>query len=94
MLRAVGLSVFDIRLMIYLEILIRMVISIINGVLLGILFSLGLSGQIEEILMLKAPMPKLDVVILIAAALLIVFSFTVIQSTHYLTKRTVAQTAS
>lgn len=90
MLRAIGLSVFDIRLMIYLEILIRMTISIINGILLGLMFSLGLSGQIEEILMLKAPLPKLDIVLLIAVALLGVFSLTVIKSTDYLTKRTVA----
>ena len=46
MLRSIGLSVFDIRLMIFLEILIRMVISIVNGILLGIMFSRGLSGQV------------------------------------------------
>ena len=67
-----------------------MTISIINGILLGLMFSLGLSGQIEEILMLKAPLPKLDIVLLIAVALLGVFSLTVIKSTDYLTKRTVA----
>jgi ABC-type antimicrobial peptide transport system permease subunit len=47
MLRAIGLSVFDIRLMVFLEILVRIVVSIFNGIVLGIVFSLGLSGQIE-----------------------------------------------
>lgn len=93
MLRAIGLSVFDIRLMIFLEVLVRIVVSIVMGILLGIMFSLGLSGQIEEILMLKAPMPDLSIVIEIAAALLVVFGLTVIKSTHYLTKRTVSETA-
>lgn len=46
MLRAIGLSVTDIRLTIFIEILIRIVVSIFNGILLGIIFSLGLSGQI------------------------------------------------
>jgi ABC-type antimicrobial peptide transport system permease subunit len=89
MLRAIGLSVFDIRLMIYLEILVRMVISIINGILLGLLFSLGLAGQVEEVLMLKAPLPDLGIVFVIAILLLAIFSATVIRSTEYLTKRTV-----
>lgn len=71
-----------------------MTISIVNGILLGLMFSLGLSGQIEEILMLKAPLPKLDIVLLIAVTLLTVFSFTVIKSTNYLTKRTVAETSN
>ena len=47
MLRAIGMPVSDIRLMIYLEILVRMLISILNGVLLGLVFSLGLSGNVE-----------------------------------------------
>ena len=46
MLRAVGLSVFNIRLMVYLEILVRMIIAIINGTILGLVFSVGLSGQV------------------------------------------------
>jgi ABC-type antimicrobial peptide transport system permease subunit len=46
MLRAIGLSVFDIRMMVFLEILVRIVVSIFNGIVLGIVFSLGLSGQI------------------------------------------------
>jgi ABC-type antimicrobial peptide transport system permease subunit len=46
MLRAIGLSVFDIRIMVFLEILVRIVVSIFNGIVLGIVFSLGLSGQI------------------------------------------------
>lgn len=46
MLRAIGLSVFDIRLMVFMEVLIRIVVSIFNGIVLGIVFSLGLSGQI------------------------------------------------
>jgi ABC-type antimicrobial peptide transport system permease subunit len=89
MLRAIGLPVFDIRLMIYLEILVRMVISIANGIILGLVFSMGLSGQVEEILMLKAPLPALDIVFGIAVALLVIFSATVIKSTQYLTQRTV-----
>lgn len=63
MLRAIGLSVFDIRLMIFLEVLVRIVVSILMGIVLGIIFSLGLSGQIEEVLMLKAPMPDLTIVL-------------------------------
>lgn len=47
MLRSIGISVFDLRLIIFLEILIRIVISIINGIIFGIFFSLLLSGQIE-----------------------------------------------
>ena len=93
MLRAIGMPVYDIRLMVYLEVLVRMVISIINGVLLGLVFSLGLAGNVEEVLMLKAPLPSLNIVIGIAAVLLVVFSATVIKSTAYLTKRTVLQTA-
>ena len=93
MLRAIGLSVYNIRLMIYLEILIRMVIAILNGTLLGLVFSIGLSGQVEEVLMLKAPLPSLTIVVVIAFVLLAIFSATVIRSTSYLTQRTVLQTA-
>lgn len=46
MLRAVGLTVEDIRLAVFLEVIIRLTISIINGILLGIVFSLGFSLQI------------------------------------------------
>ena len=93
MLRAIGLSVYNIRLMLYLEILIRMVIAILNGTLLGLVFSIGLSGQVEEVLMLKAPLPSLTIVVVIAFVLLAIFSTTVIRSTSYLTQRTVLQTA-
>jgi ABC-type antimicrobial peptide transport system permease subunit len=47
MLRAIGVSVKDIRIMIFLEILIRLLVSIANGILLGIVFSLGFGMQIE-----------------------------------------------
>lgn len=69
-----------------------MVISIFNGVLLGLVFSMGLSGQVEEILMLKAPLPSLTIVGAIAATLLVVFSLTIVHSTSYLSKRTVLET--
>ena len=42
--------------------------------------------------MLKAPLPSLGIVVLIAVVLLVLFSVTVIRSTSYLTKRTVLET--
>lgn len=47
MLRAIGLSAQGIRLMIFLEILIRLIVSISNGILLGIVLSVGFGAQIE-----------------------------------------------
>lgn len=47
MLRAVGLPVPDIRLMVFLEIFLRVIVAIFSGIVLGIIFSLGLSAQIE-----------------------------------------------
>lgn len=93
MLRAIGLSVTDIRVMIYLQILVRIVISILNGIALGLMFSWGLAGQVQEVLMLKAPLPDLGIVYFISLVLLVVFSVTVIRSTGYLTKRTVLETS-
>jgi ABC-type antimicrobial peptide transport system permease subunit len=46
MLRAVGMSATDIRIMVFIEILVRVLIAIFNGIVLGVIFSLGLSGQI------------------------------------------------
>ena len=46
MLRAVGLKVKDIRHMVFLEVLVRIIVAITNGILLGIVFSLGFSYQI------------------------------------------------
>lgn len=81
MLRAIGLSVFDIRLMVFLEILVRIVIAIFNGILLGLIFSWGLAGQVEEILMLKASVPDLGILYIISVVLLVIFSVTVTKST-------------
>ena len=55
MLRAVGLSVVQLRLSIFLEIFVRLVVSIVNGVALGVVFSLGLAGQVEEVLLINTP---------------------------------------
>jgi predicted lysophospholipase L1 biosynthesis ABC-type transport system permease subunit len=93
MLRAIGLPVFDIRMIVFVEILIRIVVSIFNGIILGILFSLGLSGQIEEVLMINTPPIKLNTIFVIAALMLVLFAATVTQSTKYLTKRTVLETS-
>ena len=57
------------------------------------MFSLGLAGQVEEILMLKAPIPDLGILYLISFALVIIFSMTVVKSTQYLTQRTVLETS-
>jgi ABC-type antimicrobial peptide transport system permease subunit len=93
MLRAIGLSVSDIRLIIFIEILIRIVVSIFNGIILGIVFSLGLSGQIEEVLMINTPPIKLNSIFIIAALMLVLFAVTVTRSTAYLSKRTVLETS-
>lgn len=68
-------------------------IAIVNGVFLGLMFSLGLAGQVEEILMLKAPIPDLGILYFISFALVIIFSMTVAKSTQYLTQRTVLETS-
>ena len=47
MLRAIGVHVSDIRWMIFVEILVRLAIAITNGIILGIIFSLGFALQIE-----------------------------------------------
>ncbi len=93
MLRAIGLSVFDIRLMLFVEILIRIIVSIFNGIVLGIVFSLGLSGQIEEVLMINTPPIRLNTIFIIAILMLVLFAVTVTQSTKYLTQRTVLDTS-
>ena len=92
MLRAIGLSAFEIRVMVFIEILVRLVVSIANGILLGIVLSIGFSKQIEEFLMIKTPSIDLTIVLVIAVVLLIVFAVTVVKSTSYLSLRTVAET--
>lgn len=93
MLRAIGVSVKDLRLMIFLEIFIRLFVSIVNGILLGIVFSLGFGMQIEEFLMINTPGMDLSLILSIAGVMFVVFSVTVYQSTKYLTTKTVADTA-
>lgn len=46
MLRALGLSAWDLRIMVFVEILVRLIVSIINGILLGIVLSFGFAKQI------------------------------------------------
>lgn len=92
MLRAIGMPVRSIRIMVFIDILVRLVVSIFNGILLGILFALGLSMQIEEFLMIKTPAIDLSTIMIIGAIMILVFSFTVVRSTSYLGKRTVQQT--
>jgi ABC-type antimicrobial peptide transport system permease subunit len=93
MLRAIGVSVTDLRIMIFLEILIRLFVSITNGILLGIVFSLGFGMQIEELLMINTPGMDLSLIMAIAAVMFVVFCATVYLATKYLTKKTVADTA-
>lgn len=93
MLRAVGVSVTDLRIMIFLEIFIRLFVSIANGILLGIVFSLGFGMQIEEFLMINVPGMDLSLIMTIAAVMFSVFCVTVFLATKYLTKRTVADTS-
>ncbi len=93
MLRAIGLAVSDIRLIVFIEILIRIIVSIFNGIVLGIVFSLGLSGQIEEVLMINTPPIKLNTIFIIAFIMLALFGVTVTNSTSYLNKRTVLETS-
>lgn len=93
MLRAIGVSVKDLRLMIFLEIFIRLFVSIMNGILLGIVFSVGFAMQIEEFLMINTPGMDLSLILSIAIVMFVVFSVTVYLSTKYLTTKTVADTA-
>jgi ABC-type antimicrobial peptide transport system permease subunit len=93
MLRAIGVSVNDLRIMIFLEIFIRVLISITNGILLGIVFSLGFGMQIEEFLMINTPGMDFSLILSIAIVMLCVFCVTVYMATRYLTKRTVADTS-
>jgi len=93
MLRAVGLPVNDIRIMIFLEILIRLFVSIVNGLILGIVFSLGFGMQIEEFLLINTPGLDLTLIANIATLLFFVFCITVFLATRYLTKRTVLETS-
>ena len=46
MLRSIGMSVFQLRFSIFLEIFLRLLVSIANGIILGVIFSLGLAGQV------------------------------------------------
>lgn len=93
MLRAIGVSVSDLRIMIFLEILIRLFVSIANGILLGVVFSLGFGMQIEEFLMINTPGMDLTLIMTIAAIMLTVFCGTVYLATKYLTKKTVSDTS-
>lgn len=70
----------------------RLVVSIINGILLGIILSIGFAKQIEEVLLITTPAIDVTMVMIIAVVLLVVFSITVFYSTSYISKRTVAQT--
>ena len=93
MLRAVGLSVLQLRLSIFLEIFLRLVVSIVNGIALGVVFSLGLAGQVEEVLMINTPQLEMGGIFLIALFMLGLFSVVVVHATSYLAHRTVLQTA-
>ncbi len=93
MLRAIGVSVDDLRIMIFLEIFIRVLISISNGIILGIVFSLGFAIQIEEFLMINTPGLDLTLIFSIALVMFSVFCITVYMATKYLTTRTVADTS-
>ena len=46
MLRAIGLSAFRIRMMVFAEIIIRLFVAIFDGILLGIILSYGFSAQV------------------------------------------------
>ena len=94
MLRAIGLSSFDIRLMVFTEVMVRLFVAIMNGILLGIVLSVGFSLQIEEFLMINTPMVNPSIVLIIALLLLIIFGVTIVRATAYLKQRTVANTAN
>lgn len=92
MLRAIGLSATNIRIIVFLEVIIRLFIAIVNGILLGVVFSLGFSMQIEEFLMIMTPPMDITIVCIIGIVLLFVFSITIIRATSYLAAKTVAET--
>lgn len=94
MLRAIGLSCYDIRLMVFTEVMVRLFVAIMNGILLGIVLSVGFSLQIEEFLMINTPLVNPTIVLIIALLLLIIFGITIVRATAYLKHRTVANTAN
>ena len=92
MLRAIGLSAKSIRIMVFSEIIIRLVVSVIDGILLGVVFSIGFSLQIEEFLMINTPPIDVTIVSLLGIFLILIFSFTIIRATKYISERSVAET--
>lgn len=92
MLRAIGLSATNIRIMVFLEIIIRLVVSVIDGIILGIIFSIGFSMQIEEFLMIKTPVMDITIVSIIGVVLIGIFSLTIIRATRYIAEKSVADT--
>lgn len=94
MLRAIGVSCSDIRLMVFCEVMVRLFVAIANGILLGIAITIGFSMQIEEFMMFTTPPVNPTSVIILAAVLLVIFGITVLRATSYLSSRTVANTSS
>lgn len=92
MLRAIGLSAANIRIMVFSEIIIRLVVATVGGILLGVGFSIGFSLQIEEFLMINTPPMDITVVTVIGLALTLIFSVTIIRATRYIAERSVAET--
>lgn len=90
MLRAIGLSSKSIRVMVFSQIIIRLAVAIVGGILLGVVFSLGFSLQIQEFLMINTPPMDVTIVCLIGLFLIIIFSITIIKATKYISERSVA----
>jgi hypothetical protein len=72
---------------------VRVVISVLIGIVMGVLFSMAFANQVEALLMVQMPAINLSLIMIMAAVLLLIFSGTVIYSTKDLEKMTVAQMA-
>ncbi len=72
---------------------VRVIISVLIGIVMGIVFSVAFANLTEALLMVQMPSIKLDIILIMAAVLLVIFSGTVIYSTKDLAKMTVAQMA-
>ena len=74
--------------------MVRLFVAIANGIILGIVLSIGFSLQIEEFLMIKTPPIDPSIVLVIAVILLAIFGVTIVRATAYLANRTVATTSN
>lgn len=92
-LRAVGTPVDWLRLMVFCEVFVRVLVSITIGIVMGVVVSMAFASQMETLLMIRMPSFDLSLTLIMAFVLLCIFSLTVMFSTRYMKKMTVAQMA-